>query len=512
MKVLVKGSELTNADINFISLVKRGANRSPFKVIKADDDPDTSIVGAVKGLFRMSEPDPTVVAVFVKKENYDTVKEHLEKSGFNIKDASESDDVVLVKQEGFADCKQALMLQLSPNVVMAIGNIAKHAETFNGSMEFDSEVKQTGFYPGISKSTDALRDTLFAIATDEVNKTDISGRMQMACDACGKYLSEISKALPPEVWKFESLRRGVGSSTVAEVDKTDGAATNGGVKGGIQDLARKQADPNFRAPDESDALSKKDGNMDKSKTGDGKDDNWDDDADCVKKNALIAKRDAAVVALNKAHTDLIVAGATVKKDSKPADDDGVKKAQAVVKTATADLAAVNETITKRDVIMKGKGGIPVGKPTMTEEQAQDAALTYTTGPKSDEAANAELQHTGAGGLKKTEVNNEIKEMLEGIAKSVGDLSTAVKAQGVELTKTGERIAVVEKAAATAIQKADNTSIHIGTNYDSAYEALGGGVRKGDGSQPIRKSAEDIWKDGSPLGVIERHAQTVGSSE
>ena len=37
MKINIKANELVEGEIEFISLVKNGANRSPFKIIKAED-------------------------------------------------------------------------------------------------------------------------------------------------------------------------------------------------------------------------------------------------------------------------------------------------------------------------------------------------------------------------------------------------------------------------------------------------------------------------------------------
>ena len=36
-KVVLKATELTNTDVDFVALVKRGANRIPFRITKGDD-------------------------------------------------------------------------------------------------------------------------------------------------------------------------------------------------------------------------------------------------------------------------------------------------------------------------------------------------------------------------------------------------------------------------------------------------------------------------------------------
>ena len=60
----MKATELTNTDVNFVSLVKRGANRIPFRITKGDEDMDLYAIG--RRIFQKSDPVPTVVAVLAQ--------------------------------------------------------------------------------------------------------------------------------------------------------------------------------------------------------------------------------------------------------------------------------------------------------------------------------------------------------------------------------------------------------------------------------------------------------------
>ncbi|CAM6004370.1 unnamed protein product [Sphagnum balticum] len=142
-----------------------------------------------------------------------------------------------------------------------------------------------------------------------------------------------------------------------------------------------------------------------------------------------------------------------------------------------------------------------------------------------ESADDEVKHTGAGGdtgnmdgstpagsMKKSELDAllaavaTIPDTLKGIVKSVAE-------QGELLKKTTERLEAVEKTAATAVRKAEGVVVHVGTNYDSAFENLGGGQRrviKRDmrTAEQIKKAEypEELWT--GALGVVETHIPGV----
>ena len=59
-KVVLKATELTNTDVDFVALVKRGANRIPFRITKGDDAVlDLDKIG--RRLFQKADPVPAIV-------------------------------------------------------------------------------------------------------------------------------------------------------------------------------------------------------------------------------------------------------------------------------------------------------------------------------------------------------------------------------------------------------------------------------------------------------------------
>src|SRR5271167_4509194 len=69
-KVVLKATELTNTDVDFVALVKRGANRIPFRITKGDDTVlDLNKLG--RRLFQKADPVPAIGAILTQKNEVD---------------------------------------------------------------------------------------------------------------------------------------------------------------------------------------------------------------------------------------------------------------------------------------------------------------------------------------------------------------------------------------------------------------------------------------------------------
>lgn len=476
MKIKMQGSELKKVDIEFLSLVKRGANRAPFKVVKADAPaPDRpGLIGAVTKFFQMSEPAPKVVAVFVQKAALTRAVPNLALSGFRIDDSEIQDDCVVFKQDGFADCAEVTMIKSEATVGFAIGNVQKFADAFGGSLAFDPSVASTGFYPGVNEAMRALQ------AKVNVEKTDTVGLLK----SFEAYVSQVTKILPDSIAQFESRQRGFASDTLEALEPVTKAATvvietlqkamgNGGKDGGIQDTARELADTEWTP-----MLDASDGNSGATELAGTADDSPDTEASRRAKMAKSAQTEPV-------ETDM---GTAVKADGK-------------VVTPVA----------------KGGPGMPsAGAATkVPKEQTPgwDADMTDTGIPEDPDTKDTELNDL-AGGMKKSDIETILKSLAT-LPALVTALAKSVETQSELLQKSNSRIDAIEKTAKEAVVKAERNVVHVGTDYDSAYENLGGGQRpiaKRDVRTPeqVRKAQfpDSLW-EGS-LGVLESHIPGVES--
>ena len=65
----LKATELTDTDVNFVALVKRGANRIPFRITKKDDEPMLDLYKIGRQMFQKADRAPRVVAIVAGKAN-----------------------------------------------------------------------------------------------------------------------------------------------------------------------------------------------------------------------------------------------------------------------------------------------------------------------------------------------------------------------------------------------------------------------------------------------------------
>jgi hypothetical protein len=544
MKVKMKGSELKKVDIEFLSLVKRGANRAPFKVIKAEDGgtvEKTGLVGAVTKFFQMSDPAAKVVAVFVEKSALAKAASNLAEAGFTLDDYEMQDDCVVFKQEGFDDAREVIMVKSEATIGFAVANVGKFADVFCGSLSFDPSVEQTGFYPGPNEAMKAMQ---VAINVEKADSTE-------TLDAFHAYSKQITKALPNAIAKFEAAQRGFGSGTTDSSEVAKAASA-------IAELILKDPHPGRKgAKDQAEAQTGSSSDAENQNPGGsttselpGNADDSPDDENQRKASAAKANQGGKTIKEDQTMTKAAEASSSSTSSTTTSEVEkagkGASSSSSSSSTTTSEDGKYNFNKTAKPVVVKSGGKefhlavntatgavikytpgakIPEGHTTMTEEWEQEGSngdKNFNTdgnnkGKSADPGTQAdnELKHTGAGGLKKEDLEALVTTMqtLPGLVEA---LAKSIAAQGEVLKAQNTRLEAVEKTAAGAVKKAEEkTVVHIGTNYDSAYENLGGGAKrvvKGETRtrEQVAKAQfpERVWE--GALGALESHIPGVES--
>src|ERR1039458_8261139 len=90
-----KGNELTDADVKFLSLVPKGANKIPLKVKKSNKGKPMIDLNS---LFTDNVDSPFVAAVIVNKAaNLEEAKERILKAGFSVDSQEDAEGAVVFK-------------------------------------------------------------------------------------------------------------------------------------------------------------------------------------------------------------------------------------------------------------------------------------------------------------------------------------------------------------------------------------------------------------------------------
>lgn len=256
MKIKVLANELIETEINAVSLVKNGANRSPFKVIKSDDEIETISLGQkIQKMFEPKKPTE-VVAFFIRKGEEAKYLPALEKAGFAV-NCTEEDGVMLVKQAGYVEGEFGNLFQINKDMGFAInkdvlGLKSRLIKDFYGGLreaseDFDENLSANSFYPGLDSAISALRSTLYACMCEAETPSDAASKASTALNSFHTYVAALVGGLPESVFKMDfsdigSLPKNIGSSNLDSSTVETGSGETIMAKTGLKEAAAGDLD------------------------------------------------------------------------------------------------------------------------------------------------------------------------------------------------------------------------------------------------------------------------------
>jgi hypothetical protein len=217
-KITMAVNELSDAQPTRVSLVKHAANRTPFRIMKEDNEMTIDLskaFGAVRSaLARKSEAPTQVVAVVVRK-GFDIapLQPKLEQQGLSFASKTEKDDLVLYLQPGAVMGERTGVLKFDDNTALLIGNLHAIREQVPVKKDFDSydadattfmdALNTRGFYPSICISVEALQTCIFN-CVDEADTTDEAAALvEAAIDSFKDWIMGCVRGIPVRAFKAE---------------------------------------------------------------------------------------------------------------------------------------------------------------------------------------------------------------------------------------------------------------------------------------------------------------------
>ena len=230
-RIEMNATELTNTDVNFVSLVKRGANRIPFRIVKGDTDMDLYAIG--RRIFQKSEPVPTVVAVISQKWDNDT-REQLgiiaKSVGIDTGRLQKSDDQVVTLTKADADATGAAIVKLDRNTAIAIkgSNIeaAFRNHDFSEGLFKDADGRK-GFHVGPSAATRMFNGYSAELVKTATDPSELSTQIAKAADDYRAYMGALSIGLPRAALAADQLVKGWNDDDDMDDDDAGGTDDDG---------------------------------------------------------------------------------------------------------------------------------------------------------------------------------------------------------------------------------------------------------------------------------------------
>ena len=264
-KVIIQARELSDMDVNIISLVKRGANRIPFRIVKSDGESTMNI----SNLFVWKqEPQPAalVAVVLAKTADQEAYTKALEKGGFDVDHVTEGEEGTITLMFTKSDeMEDAVALKISDEVALIIVGVEKGLLAFPDSNSFIENITKAGFAPSYRIANEILTETVGNIIFSEGDAEETKTAVSKAISDFGGYIEAILSTIPVQAFKAEEI--------VVEVEKGLLNAPNKPKK-----AAKKKPAKETKDEDEQEDAVAEDG-ADESGDESGDDESGSDDTD-----------------------------------------------------------------------------------------------------------------------------------------------------------------------------------------------------------------------------------------
>jgi len=209
VKIKMKANELHDADVSYISLVDRPANRIPFRITKAEESTskEESLMFNLNTLMRKSDPEPqtpAIAAIVIRKEDEAGLKDQLVEAGFSVDSPVEEEEIVIYKQMDFDEDK-VVAVKFNDDVMALVTDVKKEFTPFPDSMSFSDNIQAGAFLPGVAMATDVMMDTVRQCLRKSSNPDEAKQKLKAVLDDYKKYVLKLADNLPEMAFKLENI-------------------------------------------------------------------------------------------------------------------------------------------------------------------------------------------------------------------------------------------------------------------------------------------------------------------
>ena len=232
----ISATAMSEVDVTYISLVKRGANRQPIKIHKSEDgnkdmSQKTLDLAALGARAIKSEATPVLVAAIVKKGEGERIAklfadvDGLEVHAIKTDDTNDCD--VINFTEDLAEAGNTIVYKHDDDIALVIGGQKETTQKMDfwaNSTSFKENIQKTSFFPNLHEAGYTLVNTIANIL-HEGEDAEAVKKTEEEISAFGEYVNAMVQALPVTVTK--SLE---GIDFKAPVAKEEEAATTEAAK------------------------------------------------------------------------------------------------------------------------------------------------------------------------------------------------------------------------------------------------------------------------------------------
>ena len=258
-KVKISVNELFDPDVEFVSLVSSGANRTPFKLLKADKSEDKSMFQKLNGVFKKSFK-PVVAQIWVDKstKDLDAAKARILAAGFSIEkeEILEEQNAICFEQVAAEELPkgqgvEVIAVKMQDDDDLSVIVVTDKVFQPNYDTTDFNEAVSSRLYPGLEQACDAFKTVIVNGVWQSESHDEAVAKADKALSDFSSFISDMVSAIPMEAFKFddaseETIRKQEwllshveGRETAKEDAKVDTTKTTDG-EDAVKDAAKAE--------------------------------------------------------------------------------------------------------------------------------------------------------------------------------------------------------------------------------------------------------------------------------
>jgi len=259
----IDAGEIHDAEAHRVSLVRRGANGIPFRIVKEDGDMgiDLNSLNLFKG-----SPKPAVTAVIVSKDaDQEAAKAALSKQGFEVENVETTDEAVIYRQPTKMKVSDQVVYKADDTIAYEVVNVSKFFDPMDlETTDFKQLMNTEGFMPSLGMAMDVVGRAVMNTLDQASSPDEAASKIEKVFSDAQTFIAQAARNLPQDVFKTIDIdaHKDAGGGTEAAGEDTHqvkgsklASVLNDAVKAEVDNRAGSDADESQRSEAEDQVLN-----------------------------------------------------------------------------------------------------------------------------------------------------------------------------------------------------------------------------------------------------------------
>lgn len=214
----IDAQELFNPKVVRVSLVNRGANRSPIRKLKSEDGmkqlkKQSLNLSNIQSLLVMKAEEPVVADAPVmvaaittlKGDDLTSLKDYLAVEGVvcvKSHESAESSTLIFDADADFSDVTKYSTIAISEGVAVVVKGFSSWSLTSDPTSSFAEAMQANGYFSNVYRATDMLMTRLEEVGYDALTKSEFAASVLPLVEDFSAYVRDVTSALPEAAFKM----------------------------------------------------------------------------------------------------------------------------------------------------------------------------------------------------------------------------------------------------------------------------------------------------------------------